>query len=103
MAPARDHGFALVERPQSARQPLASDLTPSSIADQSLPAHVSAPDVYQALENAAFTAKRSGSAIVFVPFGAAASDALVSWGMQRDQRPVWYAPVSSVLDRRTAS
>lgn len=56
--------------------------------------------IFNGLEAAAFLARQRGSAIVRIPSSREALTALLRWGLERDRRPVWFAPVSAVLKRR---
>ncbi|MEM7210440.1 MAG: divergent polysaccharide deacetylase family protein [Pseudomonadota bacterium] len=56
--------------------------------------------IFNGLESAAFQARQRGTAIVRIPASRDALTALLRWGLERDRRPVWFAPVSAVLKRR---
>lgn len=67
------------------------------------PAGASAEDVYNTIETAAFQARQRGSAIVQIEASRDALTAILRWGLEKDRRPVWFAPVSAVLKRQSAA
>ncbi|MEM7422124.1 MAG: divergent polysaccharide deacetylase family protein, partial [Pseudomonadota bacterium] len=105
--PLAEFGFVYLEG-QSGTASVAGELSgdadvPHVAANRSVPTGASDDQVFQALENAAFTAKQTGSSIVMIPASKEALTALVRWGLISDGRPVFFAPVSAVIKRRAAA
>lgn len=70
-------------------------------ADRLVPAGATTEQIYEILETSAYRAQRQGSAIVVLDSSQEALQALLQWGLQRDRRPVWFAPISAVIAKRT--
>ncbi len=70
--------------------------------DRMVPKGASPEQIYEVLETTAYRAQREGSAIVVIDSSQDALQALLRWGLERDRRPVWFAPISAVIERRRA-
>ncbi len=104
IAPLKQHGFAYVDQLAGSGS-VAGEL---AVADgvfyaetnRVVPAASNGDQIFSSLENAAFQARQKGTAIVEITTGPDALTALLRWGLEKDRRPVWFAPVSAVLKRR---
>lgn len=100
----KQHGFAYVDQLAGSGS-VAGEL---AVADgvfyaetnRVVPAASNGDQIFSNLENAAFQARQKGTAIVEITTGPDALTALLRWGLEKDRRPVWFAPVSAVLKRR---
>ena len=104
IAPLKQHGFAFVDLIAGSGSVVGglADADGLSYAEASrvVPAASNGEQIFTNLENAAFQARQKGTAIVEITSGPEALTALLRWGLEKDRRPVWFAPVSAVLKRR---
>ena len=107
LQPLQEHGFAYIDLPAGSGSVVASLAKDAGLAysasSRYVPAGATADQIFTGLENAAFQARQRGSAIVRVEASREALTALLRWGLEKDRRPVWFAPVSAVLKRRNST
>ncbi len=100
------HGFAYVDFRSGlggvARRIASETGVPYVHSNRFVPAGTSGDQIYQMLESAAFRARREGTAVLVISGEPTALQALLRWGLERDRRPVWFAPISAVIERRAA-
>ncbi|MEL7470823.1 MAG: divergent polysaccharide deacetylase family protein [Pseudomonadota bacterium] len=105
LEPLADHGFAWID-PAGAGRPAASLSGDAGVvyseSERFVGAGASSDEVFQNLEDAAFLARQKGTAIIYVTSSTEALTALLRWGLEKDRRPVWFAPISAVIKRRAA-
>ncbi|MEM9060161.1 MAG: divergent polysaccharide deacetylase family protein [Pseudomonadota bacterium] len=104
LEPLAEHGFAWIDLRSGAGSSAAQLAEASGVAyaesDRFVGSDATDEQVFTTLENAAFQARQKGTAIVYVTASGAALTAILRWGLVKDRRPVWFAPVSAVLKRR---
>ncbi|MEO1490771.1 MAG: divergent polysaccharide deacetylase family protein [Pseudomonadota bacterium] len=101
------HGFAYVDaRPGAATiaEPIRDRGDVAYVAvNRLIPAGATTEQIYEILETTAYRAQREGNAILVVDASQEALQALLRWGLERDRRPVWFAPISAVIERRSGA
>ena len=104
IAPLKQHGFAFIDLLPGggsvAGELAGTDGVPYAEVSRVVSAASDGDQIFTNLENAAFQARQNGTAIVEIAASPQALTALVRWGLEKDRRPVWFAPVSAVLKRR---
>jgi polysaccharide deacetylase 2 family uncharacterized protein YibQ len=70
--------------------------------DRSAEAGESPEKLHRTIDAAAAQALRRGTSVLFLDAGEPALEALVQWGLlQPGDNPVWFAPISAVIERRS--
>lgn len=104
IAPLKQHGFAFVDLIAGSGSVVSgladADGVAYAEASRVVPAESTGDEIFKNLEDAAFQARKKGTAIVEITSGPEALTALLRWGLEKDRRPVWFAPVSAVLKRQ---
>ncbi len=106
VAPLKQHGFAFVGLTSGggASAGLAEEAgVPYAAANRQVPPEANGDQIFTNLENAAFQARQKGTAIVQITASREALTSLLRWGLEKDRRPVWFAPVSAVIARRAGA
>jgi polysaccharide deacetylase 2 family uncharacterized protein YibQ len=69
--------------------------------DRSVDGDEGLDELYRAIDAAAAQALRRGTSVLFLEAGEPTLQALVQWGLlQPGDNPVWFAPISAVIERR---
>ena len=107
IGPIADHGFAYLDLDPGIGSEAERLSTAAGVvyagSDRFVPAGKDDAQVFTSIENAAFQARQKGTAIVYITASREALTALLRWGLVKDRRPVWFAPVSAVIARRAAT
>lgn len=104
LKPVAAHSFLWVEPRESARSAAAGLAANSNLLFLQSNVYVepgsTGEQVLQALEIAAFQARRRGSAVIFVEASQEGLRAVVLWGLQNSGRDVIFAPISAIMRKR---
>lgn len=74
---------------------------PYTQGNRSVGGNASPEQIYRAIDAAAHHARQWGTSVLFLEASEPALQALVRWGLeQRGDNPVWFAPISAVIQRR---